>query len=90
MITYDDEKLLEAYKLCDKMFLSKGITSVHDAGAYGGQFVKVLQTACMNRDVHIRVYEMIYRMLGKHFFQALFILQFQDGTGGIDHLMSWF
>ena len=65
MITYDDEKLLEAYKLCDKMFLSKGITSVHDAGAYGGQFVKVLQTACMNRDVHIRVYEMIYRMLGK-------------------------
>lgn len=65
MITYDDEKLLEAYKLCDKMFLSKGITSVHDAGAYGGQFVKVLQTACMNRNVHIRVYEMIYRMLGK-------------------------
>lgn len=38
---------------------------MHDAGAYGGQFVKVLQTACMNRDVHIRVYEMIYRMLGK-------------------------
>lgn len=66
MITYDDEKLLEAYKLCDEMFLSFGITSVHDAGAYGGQFVKVLQNACMNRDVHIRVYEMIYRMLGKY------------------------
>lgn len=66
MITYNDEKLLEAYKLCDKKFLSVGITSVHDAGAYGGQFVKVLQTACMNRDVHVRVYEMIYRMLGKY------------------------
>lgn len=66
MITYDDKKLLEAYKLCDKMFLSFGITSVHDAGAYGGQFVKVLQDACMNKDVYIRVYEMIYRMLGKY------------------------
>lgn len=66
MITYDDDKLKEAYKLCDKLFLSVGITSVHDAGAYGGQFVKVLQDACMNKDVHVRVYEMIYRMLGKY------------------------
>lgn len=66
LITYDDEKLLEAYKLCDKMFLKYGVTSVHDAGAYGGQFVKGLQNACLNGDVYVRVYEMIYRMLGKY------------------------
>lgn len=66
LITYDDEKLLEAYKMCDKMFAQYGITSVHDAGAYGGQFVKVLQSACLNGDVKTRVYEMVYRMLGKN------------------------
>lgn len=66
VITYNDEKLLEAYKLCNDMFVKYGITSVHDAGAYGGQFVKVLQTACLKGDVKIRVYEMIYRMLGKY------------------------
>lgn len=88
MITYDDEKLLEAYKLCDKMFLSFGITSVHDAGAYGGQFVKVLQNACMNRDVHIRVYEMIYRMLGKYSIRDFIYEHIKTGihTGiGDDH-----
>ena len=66
LITYEDDKLLEAYKLCDRMFLKYGITSVHDAGAYGGQFVKVLQSACLSGDVHVRVYEMVYRMLGKY------------------------
>ena len=66
LLTYDDEKLLEAYKMCDRMFLKYGITSVHDAGAYGGQFVKVLQNASLSGDVYVRIYEMVYRMLGKN------------------------
>jgi hypothetical protein len=88
LITYDDDKLSEAYKLCDKMCLSLGITSIHDAGAYGGQFVKVLQTLCANGDVHIRVYEMIYRMLGKNSIKDFIYEHIRTGlhTGlGDDH-----
>lgn len=66
LVSWDDDKLMEAYQLADAAFLKEGITSVHDAGAYGGQFVKNLQTACQKRLVHLRIYEMIYRMLGKY------------------------
>lgn len=66
LVSYNDQQLKEAFQLGDKAFLKVGITSVHDAGAYGAQFVKILQSACLSGDVHVRVYEMIYRMLGKY------------------------
>lgn len=65
-VEYEDEKLREAFILGDRLFLSMGITSVHDAGTYGAQFIKVLQDVALKRQIHVRIYEMIYRMLGKY------------------------
>lgn len=66
LVEYDDEKLREAFILGDRLFLSMGITSVHDAGSYGAQFIRILQNAALSRQIHVRIYEMIYRMLGKY------------------------
>ncbi|MGI6012573.1 MAG: amidohydrolase [Ruminococcus sp.] len=65
-VEYDDEKLREAFILGDRLFLSMGITSVHDAGTYGAQFIRILQDAALKRQIHVRIYELIYRMLGKY------------------------
>ncbi|MDD3239736.1 MAG: amidohydrolase [Lachnospira sp.] len=88
LVSYQDEQLKEAFQLGDEAFLKVGITSVHDAGAYGAQFVKVLQTACLSGDVHVRVYEMIYRMLGKNSIKEFIYEHIKTGlhTGiGNDH-----
>lgn len=66
LVEYDDDKLRQAFILGDQLFLSMGITSVHDAGSYGAQFIRVLQDAALSRQIHVRIYEMIYRMLGKY------------------------
>lgn len=66
LVEYEDEKLREAFIMGDRLFLSMGITSVHDAGSYGAQFIRVLQDAALSRQIHVRIYEMIYRMLGKY------------------------
>lgn len=64
LVQYDEEKIKEAFVLGAKQYQQYGITSVHDAGAFGAPFVSALQDVVQQKKVKLRIYEMIYRMMG--------------------------
>ncbi|MDD3212961.1 MAG: amidohydrolase [Eubacteriales bacterium] len=62
---YNDADVLEGLQKAGKILSSVGITSVHDAGHNGAQFMHLLQKAAQSGLVHQRIYALIYRTLNK-------------------------
>lgn len=53
---YTDEEIMQGLEIASRHFLSCGITSVHDAGAYGNEHFRNLYKAVRNGAVKLRVY----------------------------------
>ena len=64
-VKHTDEDLKEGYRAYGQLMLKSGITSIHDAGTYGGQFVKNLQDVIYDGTFPVRIYEIFYNVLGK-------------------------
>ncbi|MGE5702859.1 MAG: amidohydrolase [Clostridia bacterium] len=45
--------------LASRQLLANGITSIHDAGAYGPESLRILQQAILSDDIQVRIYAMI-------------------------------
>ena len=46
-VEYSNQELIEGYVNGDRLLLSMGVTSAHDAGAYGAISTRALQDACL-------------------------------------------
>lgn len=64
-IKYSDEEIKEGYRAFGKLMLKSGITSIHDAGTYGAQYIKVLQDVIKEGTFPVRVYTILYNVFGK-------------------------
>ncbi len=64
-IKYSDEEIMEGYRAFGQLMLKSGITSIHDAGTYGAQYIKVLQDVIMDGTFPVKMYAIIYNVLGK-------------------------
>ena len=64
-VEYSNQELIEGYVNGDRLLLSMGVTSAHDAGAYGAISTRALQDACLTGAVKARVNAMIFDMFGK-------------------------
>ncbi len=56
---YSDEELRKGMSLASKDFISAGITSIHDAGGYGPNNLRIMQEAVRSKDVKLRVYAIV-------------------------------
>ena len=64
-VEYSNEELVNGYANADQLLLSLGVTSAHDAGAYGAVSTRALQDACLSGAVKTRINAMIFDMFGK-------------------------
>ena len=64
-VEYSNEELVNGYANADQLLLSLGVTSAHDAGAYGAVSTRALQDACLSGVVKTRINAMIFDMFGK-------------------------
>lgn len=64
-VEFSADELLDGFVNADRIMLSLGITTAHDAGAYGAASTSVMQDACESGAVHVRLYPMIFDMFGK-------------------------
>ncbi|WP_455920172.1 amidohydrolase [Priestia megaterium] len=56
---YSDEELRKGMSLASNDFISAGITSIHDAGGYGPNNLRIMQEAVRSKDVKLRVYAIV-------------------------------
>ena len=68
--SYTDEELRKGMKLASDEFIQAGITSVHDAGAYGegSETLRIMQQAVNSKDIKVRVYAIIGSLTNSHDF----------------------
>ena len=64
-VEFSSQELIDGYVNADRILASLGITSAHDAGAYGSMSTRALQDACLSGAVKTRVNMMIFDMFGK-------------------------
>lgn len=64
-VEYTNQELIDGYVNADHILSSLGVTSAHDAGAYGAVSTRALQDACLSGAVKTRVNAMIFDMFGK-------------------------
>ena len=64
-VEYSNEELVNGYANADQLLPSLGVTSAHDAGAYGAVSTRALQDACLSGAVKTRINAMIFDMFGK-------------------------
>lgn len=64
-VGFTDEECLVGFKNANDIALSLGITTIHDAGAYGAISTKNMQTASASGLVSVRMRPMIFDMFGK-------------------------
>lgn len=64
-IKHSDDALAQGYEAFGRQMLRYGITSLHDAGTYGGQYLKVIQDVIDQGRFPIRFYAILYNVLGK-------------------------
>lgn len=64
-VVVTDEEYLRGLKNANDIVLKNGITSVHDAGAYGKDSYRMMQYAVNNGQVKIRLRPMVFDMFGK-------------------------
>ncbi|MFD2682270.1 amidohydrolase [Bacillus seohaeanensis] len=68
--SYSKEELRKGMKLASDEFIQAGITSVHDAGAYGdgSQTLQIMQQAIKSNEINVRVYAIIGSLTNSHDF----------------------
>nr|WP_263326661.1 amidohydrolase [Neobacillus sp. Marseille-Q6967] len=68
--SYTNEELRKGMKLASDEFIKAGITSVHDAGAYGegSETLRIMQKAIKSYDIRVRVYAIIGSLTNSHDF----------------------
>lgn len=59
------DELMEGIRNANKIMVENGVTSVHDAGSYGKIATRLLQKACADQEVQVRIRPMIFDMFGK-------------------------
>ena len=64
-VEYTNQELIDGYVNADRILASLGVTSAHDAGAYGSVSTRALQDACLTGRVKTRINAMIFDMFGK-------------------------
>ncbi|MFC7392928.1 amidohydrolase [Scopulibacillus cellulosilyticus] len=66
--TYSEDELRQGMKIASDDFIASGITSIHEAGAYGPDSYRILQQAINDNDVRVRVYAFICSLNHSHEF----------------------
>ncbi|MBS4190288.1 amidohydrolase [Bacillus sp. FJAT-49705] len=68
--TYAEDEIRKGMKLASDEFIQAGITSVHDAGAYGdgADSLRIMQQAIHAGEVKVRVYALIGSLTNSHEF----------------------
>lgn len=68
--SYSKEELRKGMKLASDEFIKKGITSIHDAGAYGegSETIRIMQQAINANEIKVRVYAIIGSLTNSHHF----------------------
>jgi len=56
---FDEEEIHEALAAASEDLVSSGITSVHDAGGYGADNLRIMQRAVRSGEVKVRIYAMV-------------------------------
>ncbi|MFB6804245.1 amidohydrolase [Peribacillus butanolivorans] len=66
--SYTESELMKAVKIASEHFVAAGITSIHEAGAYGPESFRLLQHAVKSKDIRVRIYAMIGSLNNSHEF----------------------
>ncbi|MGW6301817.1 amidohydrolase [Peribacillus butanolivorans] len=66
--SYAESELMKAVKIASEHFVAAGITSIHEAGAYGPESFRLLQQAVKSKDIRVRIYAMIGSLNNSHEF----------------------
>jgi predicted amidohydrolase YtcJ len=66
--SYTESELMKAVKIASDHFIAAGITSIHEAGAFGPDSYRLLQKAVKNKDIRVRIYAMISSLNNSHEF----------------------
>ncbi|THE13434.1 amidohydrolase [Bacillus timonensis] len=68
--SYTDEEIRKGMKLASDEFIQAGITSIHDAGAYGdgAESLRIMQQAIKEQEIRVRVYAIIGSLTNSHDF----------------------
>ncbi|MCO0600872.1 amidohydrolase [Peribacillus butanolivorans] len=66
--SYTESELMKAVKIASEHFAAAGITSIHEAGAYGSESFRLLQQAVKSKDIRVRIYAMIGSLNNSHEF----------------------
>ena len=74
---FSDEELLNRFKNANDIMVKYGITSVHDSGSYGMRAMSLLQKACEENIIDIRVRPMVFDLNDK-----------ESGNEYIHHFLS--
>jgi predicted amidohydrolase YtcJ len=64
-VEFTNEELIGGYVNASQILLSMGVTSAHDAGAWGNISTRAMQDACLSGAVKTRINMMIFDMFGK-------------------------
>lgn len=65
-VIYTEEEYMQAFKCADELFLSYGITSIHDVGFYGEETIGLFQKAYEEDIIKTRMYHLLYNTYGKN------------------------
>ncbi|MGG4267527.1 amidohydrolase [Peribacillus simplex] len=68
MASYSESELLKAVKIASEHFIATGITSIHEAGAYGPESFRLMQQAIKSKDIRVRIYAMVGSLNNSHEF----------------------
>ncbi|WP_036654522.1 amidohydrolase [Paenisporosarcina sp. TG-14] len=68
--SYNAEELRVGMKLASEEFIKAGVTSIHDAGAYGegSENLRIMQQGVKSKDIKVRVYAIIGSLTNSHNF----------------------
>ena len=66
--SYSESELLKAVKIASEHFIAAGITSIHEAGAYGPESFRLMQQAIKSKDIRVRIYAMVGSLNNSHEF----------------------
>jgi predicted amidohydrolase YtcJ len=66
--SYTESELMKAVKIASEHFIAAGITSIHEAGAFGPDSYRLLQKSVKSKDIRVRIYAMISSLNDSHEF----------------------
>ncbi|CAH0159441.1 N-substituted formamide deformylase [Peribacillus sp. Bi96] len=68
MASYTESELMKAVKIASEHFIASGITSIHEAGAFGPESFRLMQQAIKSKDIRVRIYAMVGSLNNSHEF----------------------